>query len=223
MKKKKLILFILFPLLLTSCSKNKNAILVLNNADYLSDSSKTYISVNGEEITYMMKAQSSFILFEYDENCSYCKDTSNNFVSYLKDKPYTIYSFSPALAKDYIILNEYDNINFPSQIVTPRVLVINEGKVVDEIARGKLYQEKLFPSAINSFTNTNSHLYTCTTLKGYNYMIEKNNDINVVLYNTKTLENIDIYLNICNDKQYKEDTLFIDTNIADEDLLEYLN
>ena len=118
----------------------------------------------------------------------------------------------------YQPLNDFDSVHFPETIITPRMLVINKGKVVDEVNQSKITNERLFTSAVNSFIKTNDHLYSALTLNGY----KKKMDAETIVYNPFTGLNMNTYLEIINNKKLEKDYVLIDESQAEDELIFYI-
>ena len=223
MKAKKYILFSIIPLLLSSCAKNKNAIEMINNGNILVNDGAYFIDTDEERIIGMMECGLSFMLYQYSTACSHCQDSTKNFEKYLQKNTYTIYRYNVYMSENYNLLNEYDAKSFPLEIITPRVLIIKKGRVIDEVASSKLTESSLFPSAINAFSRKSDYLYTTTTLDGYQEIIKIDNDFGVLIYNSLTKEGLDKYFIAYDNKDFDEITILIDEAFATNELLEYIN
>ena len=223
MKVQRLLLISVIPLLLSSCSKNQNAIEMINNGDLLKDNPTLFVDTDEARIIGMMESKLSFMLYEYSTACSHCNTSSENFEAYLKKNPYTIYRYNVYLSDDYDLLTEYDSKAFPEDAYTPRVLIIKNGKFVDEVAPSKLSKTSFFNSAINAFTKKSDYLYSTTTLEGYKKIIEIDNDFGVIIYNSLTQEGLDKYFIAYDNKNFDEITILVDEAYATSELIEYLN
>ena len=124
------------------------------------------------------------------------------------------------MSPDYHLLNEYNSDVFPTNFITPRVLIVNHGKAVDDVASSKLTNSTLFNSAINAFTKENDYLYSVNTLEGFKKL---GNDFDMLVYNSLTKRNVDKYNEIYNDKEYNKKTLLIDEAYASKELIDYIS
>ena len=223
MKTKRFLILAIVPLVLTSCAKNKNAIEMINNGDLLVDNPSLFIDTDEERIIGMMESKLSFMLYSYSTACSHCEESSKNFVKYLEKYPYTIYRYNVYMSDNYRLLYEYDAKAFPEIAATPRVLIIKEGKMVDEVAPSKLTQSSLFNSGINAFTKKSEYLYNTTTLDGYKKIIEIDNDFGVIIYNSLTQTGLDKYFIAYDNKDFDEITILVDEAYATTELIDYLH
>ena len=223
MKKKGLSIIGIIPLLLCSCIKNKNAIVIINNGNLLAENAPLFIDIDEERIIGMMESRLSFILYEYSTACSHCNDSSANFEKYLSKYQYVIYRYNGYMSSNYQLLYEYDEETFPLAYSTPRVLIVSRGKAIDEVASSKLVNSNLFNSAINAFTKESKYLYTTTTLDGFNELIKLDREFGVFLYDSLNQINTDKYLEIYNNKDFDEKTILIDEAFASNELIEYVN
>ena len=222
MKKNGLILLGIVPLLLASCAKNKNAILMINNGDLLCEDGSLFIDTDEERIVGMMKSNLSFILYEYSTGCSHCNDSSKNFEQYFKKYQYTIYRYNTYMGDNYQLLNNYDSKAFPLEYGVPRVIIVSHGRYVDEVASSKLVKSNLFNSGINAFTRENKYLYSTTTIDGFNKLKEKDKEFNLLIYDSLHQVNIDKYHLVYDNKDFDEYTILVDEAFASSQLLEYL-
>ena len=220
MKSKRIALLGIVPLLLTGCAKNKHAIVIVNNADLLVGSNPIFIDTDENRIIGLMESEISFILYEYSTACSHCEESTKNFENYLKKYQYCIYRYNAYMSPDYHLLNEYNEEVFPVNFITPRVLIVNHGKAVDDVASSKLTNSTLFNSAINAFTKENNYLYSVNTLEGFKKL---GNDFDMLVYNSLTKHNVDKYNEIYSDKDYKKKTVLIDEAFASKELIDYIS
>ena len=214
---------LIIPLLFTACSKNKNAIRAVTNYDLVAykehptvDMKKLTKALTADEIILMSKNKGSFMLFFHSEHCSACETVTENYRNYLKSNNYLIYTYDVA-NNDYLKLHEYAESTFPEAASTPRVLIIKEGKFVDEVANGKLFKKSFFNPAISSFLNS-SNVSEVKTLNGLNKYLENNKDSKVYLYNSLDEASYSLYVKKIDDN---EKSLFIDVSHSNEDLLAY--
>lgn len=211
------------PLLFTACSKNKNAIRVVNNYDLVvykenptEDMKKLTKEVNADEIILMSKNKGSFMLYFHSTHCSVCETVSENYRNYLKNNHHLIYTYD-LMNNDYDKLHQYSETTFPETAATPRILIIKEGMFIDEVANGKLLKPSFFNPAINSFIKS-SNVSEVKTLKGLNKYLENNKDPNVYLYNSLDEHSYSLYVKKIDDN---EKSLFIDVSHSNEDLLAF--
>ena len=223
MKKKGLIILGIIPLLLTSCMKNKNAIRIVNNGNLLTEDKAYFIDIDEERIIGLMNNKMSFILYEYSTGCSYCNDSTSNFEKYLNKYPYAIYRYNAYMGKNYQLLNDYDSSAFPLEYSVPSVMIISKGRFVDKVASSKLVNSRLFNSGINAFTKESKYLYTATTVNGYNKIIEKYDDYDVVIYDSLHDENIEQYNLAYDNNNLDKCTILIDEAFASSQLMEMIN
>ena len=216
MKHKTISFFLSVPLLLTSCMKSNHAIILPFNGEEKAN----LIETNAEKIVSMIKNNYSFMLYQYSTGCSSCNECSKNFESFLEKNPYTIYKYNVYMSSDYAILHEYDEKAFPELIITPRVIIIKDGRVIDEINTSKLTQSRLFNGAIKAFSKENKHLFMSFTLDGYQALLNKKENIKTVLIDTISNKNLDIYFAKYQDFKLNEDYVFIDETYASNELIE---
>lgn len=216
-------IIVILPLLLTSCKKNKDAIDVFYNGDIVPNNYQmSFYEVNVNNIINLMDNNFSFVLYQYSTACSHCETSTFNFEKFFKNYPYTIYRYNAYLDDNYRLLTAYDEVAFPSTIITPRVLVFKNGKYVNQVNSTKLVESRLFNNSVNAFIKNRDGIYQITTLDSYLYFYQKNNNIKTYLYDSSSNQN-ESYFDIYNDKNYKEMTLLIDKVFAKEELLSYLN
>ncbi len=215
---------VIIPLLFTACSKNKNAIHVVTNYDLVAykdnptvDMKKLMKALTADEIILMSKNKGSFMLYFHSTHCSACETVSENYRNYLESNHYLIYTYD-VMNNDYLKLHEYNETTFPEQASTPRILIIKEGKFVDEVANGKLFKQSFFNPAMNSFLNS-TNVSEVKTLYGLNKYLENNKDPNVYLYNSLDESSYSLYVKKIDDNDEK--SLFIDTSHCNEDLLAF--
>lgn len=220
--KKKLTLLFMVPLLLTSCGKSKNAIKVFSNGELLVDST-TYIDINEDNIIDMMKSEMSFILYQYSSTCSHCEKSSKNFEGYFKKYHTSIYRYEIKDYSSYMKLNQYDDYTFSLTIITPRVMVINKGLLVDEVNSSKLIEGSLFNSAINSFVNLDENIFNVQSKKAYDYLHNLYSDINDVIYNPSNGKGMDEYQLLYNKEDNDQKYILINETIAQSSLIEDIN
>lgn len=216
-------IILITPLLLCGCSKNKNAIRAVTNYDLVAykdhptvDMKKLTKALTADEIILMSKNKGSFMLFFHSTHCSACETVSENYRNYLKSNNYLIYTYD-VMNNDYLKLHEYSELTFPESASTPRVLIIKEGKFIDEVANGKLFKKSFFNPAMNSFLNS-SNVSEVRTLDGLNKYLESNKDSNIYLYNSQDDSSYSLYVKKIDDN---EKSLFIDVSHSNEDLLEF--
>ena len=233
MKKKEIILSLLFSLLLSGCSnKSKNAIEVTFNYDiYVSNAfseadaslvsiDDISINVNAFDVYNMLVGESTFLLYIHSPYCSHCEDTDYLWAKYVKEHPYSIYAYFPDSQEEYMqYLNTYDNINFPEQVLTPRLLIASKGKILEEIKPAKITGTySVFKSTINAFTKS-TKTYTLSKNEALDtYLDDKGNDSQIYIYDSSKIESIKKY----NNESSLDDVLTIDINLVDNNLQERL-
>ena len=107
--KKNYIYLLLFPLLLTSCSKNKNAIKGMINADTIVNNVSSFddavIKIDADTVNYMIDTNMSFFLLLYSDHCSPCSYTKEYLTSYVAKTNLAVHAFSTDSTNEYGKLN----------------------------------------------------------------------------------------------------------------------
>ncbi len=236
MRNNKVKLLLLVPILLstTSCTKSRNAIQVVENYDLKLDASDSFsdyvITVNAKELRTMLDDGMSFILFFGSRYCSHCDDVEDYLMQYLPDNFHTIYYYDlgsevDITYSDYLTyLNTYDSTYFPglSDVYTPRMLIVSDGQVIDEVNSSKLTGEySVFKSAMNSFIY-GMNVYTLTKLDAFNLYREDFNDSSVYYYDSAVEGSAEEYVEVVYHGDYRYPVLVLDYYYLESDLLEYI-
>ena len=217
------IILLLLPILLTSCAKNKNAIYVPLNGDLYVENTSSFINVEAEDIINLMTNKFSFILYQMSSSCSHCEDSSSNFKKYFKNNKNVIYKYDEYMSRGYGDLHEFDEEAFPEPGYTPRVVVIKDGKYVDEIDSSKLTTSSLFNNSVNAFIKEKKNLTQVTTVESFTYAKEMYaNEYNLVVYDSKTGNNKEEYFQVF-EKEYTRKAILIDLAFADNSLIESIS
>lgn len=234
MKKRIILLSLISSLVMTGCSKNSNAINVCYNYDLeITSDSSTFsdysIEVTAKQVRYLLDGDLSFILLFGSKYCSHCDTVKENLIKYLPNYGYTIYYYDIAneieigYANYLAYLNSYDSVNFPSlsEVITPHMFVVSEGKIVSEINQTKLISNySVFKSAMNSFINS-INIYNLTKYESYEKWISENSEYYLYLYNSTSTDSIKGYVNDIASSVFLVDVLAIDLNLADSTLNDY--
>lgn len=220
---KRISIFLLPLILLTSCSSNEDKIRLVQNYNIISENTvEPYIEIDEQNIISKIENKEAFYLYIYSTSCSYCKITSENITSISKNIPYTIYRYTPSLSS-YEVLFEYNSNIFPKNLVTPRLLIIKNGKLQLEINTNRLIKENLLKNSLSTFTY-HTNLYTLNNLNSF-LSFASNND-SFLIYNYSSLKPLDYNLkeeiNSLLEKSNKP-ILYLDSIDLEEELNQYIN
>lgn len=225
--RKSLLLLLVTPLLLTSCSKNSHAIKAMTNFDLvaeLEDRTTTlnyYVDVTADQYINLAKGKASFIFFVYSPGCSSCQNVKEHFGKYLKVRNYLIYSYD-ITRLDSQKLTEYDPVTFPTTMTVPKILIVKDGVVRDSVNEGKFSNYSFFKGAIDSFTYAPKLSFAITSL-GINKFQEVYPNGEIVSYHSENQEETEtIYNNYYNAKTLEKDYLLVDLSLASEDLSSFI-
>lgn len=217
--KKKIPLLLIGLLTITSCATGYKKIDIETNFDILSDQSVSFIELNENKIINKLKNKDDFILYLYSPDCFSCSNTNEALNEILIKENYTIYKYCP-LSKDYNLLLEYDNLIFPEEIKTPRVISFKGGKLNLEINSGRLGKVSLLSKSISSLNNKN-YFYTLTSKNSFLNFVNQFNNFYLINYSSINFENLnwEDYSNIKNLlNKNKKITLFLKEDEINDEL-----
>ncbi len=224
MKKRNKFVYLLasIPLLLTSC--NNSSIKGLYNydlevVDLQDEDVNPFVEVEAEDIIAMAEAELSFPLFIHDVNCSHCIVANANFREVFESYPATIYRYTYNYST-YEKLNEYDEVLFPYEFYTPRVMIIKDGELIVDVASSRVAST---PSRLNgslkSFVKL-SNLYRLSLEESFDLYNSTYNDYILFTYSYSSLDLYNYTYWAVN--KMKTNVVFINTDESEEILNETL-
>ncbi len=194
MNKKGMILLLLIPLLISSCSTG-NKIYKITDLDTINNDKDSYLTnVDEDIIISYLDNKFSFMLYEYGSSCSYCKEATTYIYRIQKEYEYQIYGFEPS--QSYHKLYESYPTIFEEHASYPRFYIFSKGKLVlENIGRDALTNIS-FKRKIYDY-NKDKFIYTFTTLESFTYLNKTYNNYYLFTYQSNNNLSIDYLSYAC--------------------------
>lgn len=233
MKKKRFLLSLLFPLLLTSCGQTYEKFYVPYNLDLITETQEIYspTTISATNLRTFIDTKQNFCLYVYNDNCSHCSDSSELLKEYLSNNKIQIYKIS---IREYLLSKNEDDPLGPFEFlfgVTPNIFFFKEGNLSATLPRNKYTSGyNVFESTMNEIL-VNSYLFNANTLLGAEKFFENNQEYLIYLSNYSDHQedsyisySLKTYNEIVYPQMSKSDysTLIVDVNNAEIELLDLL-